>query len=62
MTRDEIYNKVLFNQARINMLLDPSIFILQPEIQKLEEEIAELQSMCEQEFEYGVCVICGKVE
>jgi hypothetical protein len=62
MTRDEIYNKVLFNQARINMLLDPSIFILQPEIQKLEEEIAELQSMCEHEFEDGVCVICGKVE
>jgi hypothetical protein len=62
MTRDEIYNKVLFNQARINMLLDPSIFILQPEIQKLEEEIAELQSMCEHEFKDGVCVICGKVE
>ena len=62
MTRDEIQNKIIFNNAKIKELLDPSVFILQPEVQILMEENEELQSICEHEFENGVCVICGKVE
>ncbi len=62
MTRDEIQNKIIFNNAKIKELLDPSVFILQPEVQILMEENEELQSICEHEFENGVCKICGKVE
>ena len=62
MTKDEIRNKVLFNETKIQQLLDPSIFILQPEVQKLEKEIVELQNQCEHEFKDGICTICGKAE
>ena len=62
MTRDEIQNKIIFNNAKIKELLDPSVFILQPEVQILMEENEELQSICNHEFVNGVCTICGKVE
>lgn len=62
MTKDEIRRKVLFNEAKIKELLDPSVFILQPEVQILMEDNAYLQSICEHEFVDGVCTICGKVE
>lgn len=62
MTRDEIRNKVLFNEAKIKELLDPSVFILQPEVQVLMEDNAYLRSICEHEFVNGVCIICGKTE
>ncbi len=62
MTRDEIQNKIIFNNMKIKELLDPSIFILQPEVQVLMEDNEYLQSICEHEFENGVCVICGKTE
>ena len=63
MTRDEIRNKVLFNEAKIKELLDPSVFILQPEVQVLMEDNEYLRSICEHhEFVNGVCTICGKTE
>ena len=62
MTRDEIRNKVLFNEAKIKELLDPSVFILQPEVQVLMEDNEYLRSICEHDFVNGVCTICGKVE
>ena len=62
MTKEEIKAKVLYNNAKIKELLDPSVFILQPEVQLLMEENEELQSICEHEFVNGVCTICGKTE
>lgn len=62
MTKEEIKDKVLFNNALIKELLDPSVFILQPEVQVLMEDNEYLQSICEHEFKEGVCEICGKVE
>ena len=62
MTRDEIRNKVLFNEAKIKELLDPSVFILQPEVQVLMEDNEYLRSICKHEFVNGVCIICGKTE
>ena len=62
MTRDEIRNKVLFNEMKIKELLNPSIFILQPEVQVLEKEIAELQAQCKHEYVDGVCIVCGKAK
>ena len=62
MTKEEIKAKVLYNNAKIKELLDPSVFILQPEVQLLMEENEKLQSICGHEFVNGVCIICGKTE
>lgn len=62
MTKDEIRNKVLYNEAKIKELLDPSVFILQPEVQILMEDNEYLRSICKHEFMNGVCIICGKTE
>ena len=55
MTKDEIRSKVLYNDMRIKELLDPSVFILQPEVQVLMEDNEYLRSICEHEFVNGVC-------
>ena len=60
MTKEQIKNKILFNNEKIKTLLDPSVFVLQPEVQKLIEENESLQAICEHEFEGGICTICGK--
>ena len=62
MTKEEIRNRVLYNNNQIKELLDPSVFILQPEVQQLMEDNELLQSICDHEFVNGVCEICGKVE
>ena len=62
MNKEEIKKQIAFNNAKIKELLDPSIFILQPEVQALMEENEYLQSICIHEYENGVCIICGKVE
>lgn len=62
MSGEEIREKVLFNNQKIRELLDPSVFILQPEVQKLLEENEELQSVCPHIFQGGKCIYCGKAE
>ena len=62
MTKEQIKEKVLYNNKKIEELLDPSVFILQPEVQVLMEDNAYLQSICQHEFVNGVCTICGKTE
>ena len=62
MTTEEIKQRILYNNAKIQELLDPSVFILQPEVQKLLEENEQLQSECPHIFENGTCIICGKAE
>lgn len=62
MKKEEIKNKILFNNKKIEELMDPSVFILQPEVQRLMEENEYLKSICPHEFHDGVCIICGKTE
>lgn len=62
MTTDEIRKKILYNNNKIKELLDPSVFILQPEVQKYIEENEELQSQCPHVFQSGECIYCGKAE
>ena len=62
MTKKEIHDKVLYNNNKIQELLDPSVFILQPEVQMLMEDNEYLKIICPHEFVNGVCIICGKVE
>lgn len=62
MTKEQIREKILYNNNKINQLLDPSVFILQPEVQQLIEENEYLKTICPHEFKDGVCQICGEVQ
>ena len=62
MDKKELRDKILYNNKKIEELLDPSVFILQPEVQQLMEDNEYLRSICQHEFENGVCTICGKTE
>ena len=45
MTGEEIRVKINFNNQKIQSLLDPSVFILQPEVQKYMEDKGEESSL-----------------
>jgi len=62
MTPEEIREKINFNNKEIAKLLDPSVFILQPEVQELLDENNELREQCSHKFENGFCIYCGKEE
>ena len=62
MTGKEIREKINFNNNKIQSLLDPSIFILQPEVQKYMEDNEFLKTICPHEYENGVCIYCGSEE
>lgn len=59
MTGKEIKDKINFNNQKIQSLIDPSIFILQPEIRKYIEDNEYLRSICPHEYKNGVCIYCG---
>lgn len=59
MTGEEIKKKINFNNQIIEEKLDPSIFILQPEVQKLIEENEYLKSVCKHSYKNGICIYCG---
>lgn len=62
MTTEEIKEKVTFNNKKIEELLDPSVFILQPEVQKYIEENEYLKSICPHNFINNTCIFCGKIK
>ena len=59
MTGEEIKVKINFNNQKIQSLLDPTVFILQPEVQKYIEDNEYLKSICPHEYENNVCIYCG---
>ena len=59
MTGEEIRDKIIFNNQKIQSLLDPSVFVLQPEVQKYLEDNEYLKTICSHKYENGVCVYCG---
>ena len=42
--------------------MDPSVFILQPEVQKYMEDNEYLQSICPHKYENGKCIYCGQTK
>lgn len=60
MKGEEIKDKINFNNQKIQSLMDPSVFILQPEVQKYMEENEYLKTICPHEYENGICIYCGQ--
>lgn len=60
VTGEEIRNKINFNNQQIKLLVDPSVFILQPEVQELMDENEYLKVICPHKYENGVCIYCGQ--
>lgn len=60
MTGDEIRDKINFNNQKIQSLIDPSIFILQPEVQKYMEDNEYLRSICPHKYKNDICIYCGE--
>ena len=52
MTGEEIRDKINFNNQKIQSLMDPSIFILQPEVQKYTEDNEYLKTICPHEYKF----------
>ena len=59
MTGEQIKERITFNNKKIDEILDPSIFILQPEVQKYLKANEYLRNICKHSFKDGVCIYCG---
>lgn len=62
MTGLEIFSLVTVKRALLEDLIDPTSFVLNPEIENVRKEIEELQKNCPHEFINGECKYCGKEE
>ena len=62
MTGQEIEKLITFNNKKIEELLDPSTFVLKPEVEQLIAVNKRLREQCPHVFEHGVCVFCGTTE
>ena len=63
MNGPEIFSLVKAKRKKIEDLLDPTTFVLNKEIVKLQEEIYALQEQCTHEFDSNhVCKYCGREE
>ena len=58
----EIFSLVSKKKQRIEELFDPTTFVLNKEVEALQQDIAELQKDCPHEFNEGTCKYCGKEE
>ena len=54
----EIKKKIDELSLEIEKLMDPTTFVLNPRIGKIDKEIRELQAKCQHNFVNGVCEFC----
>lgn len=59
MTGQEIEKLITFNNKKIEELLDPSTFVLNPEVEHLLAENKKLREQCPHVFKEGFCIYCG---
>lgn len=57
-----VFTKVEQKKKRLEDILDPTTFVLNPEAEQLQQEIMELQEKCPHVFVDGICKYCGKEE
>ena len=59
---EEIRFKIAQLNDELDSILDPSSFVLNPRVNEIFAEIAELQEECEHNFVNGECEFCGMYE
>ena len=62
MTQQEIKSKIEELFIRNELLLDPAIATLNPEIRDNLDKINKLQQECSHEYRDGCCIYCYKQE
>ena len=55
-----IFEKVEQKKKRLKEIFDPTSFVLNKEVEQLQQEILTLQEKCPHVFVKGVCRYCGK--
>lgn len=58
----EIKNRIDKNNAEIESIMCPGLFVLNERVRELLDENFELQSQCNHKFENGICIYCHKEE
>lgn len=59
---DKIFIKDRIRELKDALEKGQSSFILSRELRAYRKEIKELQSICEHEYENGICIYCTKEE
>ena len=61
MSGNEIREKIVANNKRIESLLDKATFTLNKDVMALREENKHLQDICDHKYdETGYCIYCDK--
>ena len=58
----EIFALVKEKKSQLEALIDPTTFVLNPEAEKLQNEIYNLQKECQHDFYKGKCKFCDLEE
>lgn len=62
MDGNTVKELITFNNKKIEEMLDPTTFVLKPEVQALLRKNQELRDQCPHKFQNGVCIYCGTSE
>lgn len=62
MTKEEIKNRIDFNNSLIENMVSPNVFTLNNSVLELLKENEKLQEQCLHEFENGFCKYCYRSE
>lgn len=58
----ETYAKVLSLEEELAQTIDPTTFVLNPEVIRIQDAIETEREKCQHIYENGRCVVCGKEE
>ena len=62
MSSQEIRKRIDELRLELEEVLAPGMFILNPEVVRINNEISELQAKCEHKYVDGQCEICYHLE
>lgn len=62
MNGEQVRELILFNNKKIEELLDPSTFVLKPEVEQLLKKNEQLRKECPHVYQNGECIYCGTTE
>lgn len=62
MSGEEIRERIIANNIKISELVDPTTFVLSPEIASLIKENQDLRKQCVHVYENGRCIFCQEEE